>query len=325
MARKTETGKWQGIVRKKGHKTRTKVFSKKTLAERWERQTLDEIEKQIITPVADRILVTELVEKYEREFMAERGRRDPEMYHLQVIKNKLGEIVISQLTATMIIDYVKDRLKTVTSGTIRKEIGKFSVIIDTAIALGEIDLPANPIHTAKSIMQKHKILKPGNKRDRRFTDEELTALYKTKHGRLFEFAVETAMRRSEILNMKPHHIKGNTLHIPHTKTGVARTIPLSKRALELLTGWEKWGILPEGLSKAFRRACQQLDIEGARFHDLRHEATSRLFEKGWHIPQVAAVTGHADWESLKIYTNLKASDLADKLHEEERPKLYAVK
>jgi integrase len=58
---------------------------------------------------------------------------------------------------------------------------------------------------------------------------------------------------------------------------------------------------------AFRRSCKALDIDDLRFHDLRHEGTSRLFEAGFPIEKVAMVTGHKDWRMLRRYTNLKPS------------------
>jgi len=60
---------------------------------------------------------------------------------------------------------------------------------------------------------------------------------------------------------------------------------------------------------AFRRACQDLEIEDLHFHDLRHEGTSRLFEAGFSIQHVALVTGHKDWKMLRRYTHLKPESL----------------
>ena len=59
------------------------------------------------------------------------------------------------------------------------------------------------------------------------------------------------------------------------------------------------------LSAAFTRACKVLGIEDLRFHDLRHEGVTRLFELGASIPQVAAVSGHRSWSSLQRYTHIK--------------------
>ncbi|WP_250464118.1 MULTISPECIES: site-specific integrase [unclassified Caballeronia] len=65
-------------------------------------------------------------------------------------------------------------------------------------------------------------------------------------------------------------------------------------------------------SKYFKQACDAKGIVDLRLHDLRHEATSALFEAGWEIPEVAAVTGHKDWRNLKRYTNLSVANIARK-------------
>ncbi|WP_322105883.1 site-specific integrase [Paraburkholderia sp. J41] len=65
-------------------------------------------------------------------------------------------------------------------------------------------------------------------------------------------------------------------------------------------------------SKYFKLACDEKGIVDLHLHDLRHEATSALFEAGWEIPEVATVTGHKDWRNLKRYTNLDPADVARK-------------
>ena len=70
---------------------------------------------------------------------------------------------------------------------------------------------------------------------------------------------------------------------------------------------------PDSITQAFERVCKIAEIEGLRFHDLRHEATSRFFEKGFNIMEVSAITGHKDLSMLKRYTHLKAENLALRL------------
>ncbi|WP_257146294.1 tyrosine-type recombinase/integrase [Burkholderia sp. JKS000303] len=65
-------------------------------------------------------------------------------------------------------------------------------------------------------------------------------------------------------------------------------------------------------SKYFKLACDDKGIVDLRLHDMRHEATSALFEGGWDIPEVATVTGHKDWRNLKRYTNLGPEKVAEK-------------
>jgi site-specific recombinase XerD len=63
------------------------------------------------------------------------------------------------------------------------------------------------------------------------------------------------------------------------------------------------------MTTAFQRARRRAGVDGLRFHDLRHEGISRLFERGMQIQQVALVSGHRSWSMLKRYTNLKPESL----------------
>jgi integrase len=94
-----------------------------------------------------------------------------------------------------------------------------------------------------------------------------------------------------------------------------------------VSGYDAWTIIEEQLKfaginggrifpyngrsvgTAFRRQCRELKIKNLHFHDLRHEATSRLFEAGFSIEQVALVTGHKDWKMLRRYTHLRPERL----------------
>ena len=67
--------------------------------------------------------------------------------------------------------------------------------------------------------------------------------------------------------------------------------------------WTEWN--------RFTRLKEQCGIEDLRFHDLRHEATSRLFEKGLNPVEVATITGHKDTKMLMRYTHLRAEDLVE--------------
>jgi len=151
------------------------------------------------------------------------------------------------------------------------------------------------------------------KRSRRPTDEELNKLYNSLSGLMpliAEYAIETGMRRGEIANQRPEDRNGNTLHIPETKTDRPRTIPLSKRARETLDSLSKsdngtvWGYEATSITNAFRRQCKKLNIEDLHFHDLRHEAASRFFEKGLNVTEVAKITGQTFATSYPRYPML---------------------
>ena len=146
--------------------------------------------------------------------------------------------------------------------------------------------------------------------------------------RIIIVALETGMRRGEILNIKRSHIDFNrqTLLIPLTKTDTPRTIPLSSMAIEALREQLRgsdnvisieettlFSYTARGLSGAFLRLCRKHGLENLHFHDLRHEATSRFFEKGLNPVEVATITGHKDTRMLMRYTHLRAEDLVKRL------------
>ena len=113
--------------------------------------------------------------------------------------------------------------------------------------------------------------------------------------------------------------KARVLLIPETKNGAPRRVPLSTGAMRVLEGLPRrldglvFGMHPASLSRAFAQVCKAAGVEGLTFHDLRHEATSRLFEKGLNPVQVAAITGHKTLQMLKRYTHLRAEDLVGML------------
>ncbi|MGI0025670.1 MAG: tyrosine-type recombinase/integrase, partial [Nitrososphaera sp.] len=74
-----------------------------------------------------------------------------------------------------------------------------------------------------------------------------------------------------------------------------------------------FGVRPDSITHAFERAVRRAGINDITFHDTRHEATSQFFELGLGVQEVAAITGHDDWESLRRYTHPKADRIREKI------------
>ena len=103
---------------------------------------------------------------------------------------------------------------------------------------------------------------------------------------------------------------------PRKKMGNHQTIPLLGQSYEIAVRQMKWKpeifpYDPNSISAAFHRAVVRAGITDLRWHDLRHEGISRLFEAGLSIERVALVSGHADWSVLRRYTHLKPESLHD--------------
>ena len=135
------------------------------------------------------------------------------------------------------------------------------------------------------------------------------------------FAIETAMRQGEIIGMTwgMVDLRRRVVHLPDTKNGLARDVPLSSAAEQVLSALPRrmdgkvWTYTQDGMRASWRRALTHAAITGLTFHDLRHEATSRLFEKGFNPMEVSAITGHKTLQMLKRYTHLRAEDLAKRM------------
>ena len=105
-----------------------------------------------------------------------------------------------------------------------------------------------------------------------------------------------------------------------TKTGKARAVPLSPRAIEIIQSMKPKGkidpaskvfdISPQGVKNAFPRACKDAGIVDFRFHDLRHVGTTKWSKKLSQL-QLMRVTGHKDPRMLARYFNQEVSEIAD--------------
>ena len=243
-------------------------------------------------------------------------------YHAHNVRKALGTLSLSAITSSALAKYRDRQLaEGYAAQTVKHDLSLVSRVLNICIKEWGIALPAgNPVAQVKMPS-----LPPG--RDRRLVDDELPRLLAAAHayggeiGSLITWAIETAMRRGEIAAMRWDHLdrRARVLLIPETKTGTPRRVPLSTAALAVLDGLPRrldgrvWGMRPDSISQAFERVCKAAGIEGLTFHDLRHEATSRLFEKGLGLMEVASITGHKTMQMLKRYTHLRAEDLVGRL------------
>ena len=317
-------GRYQAQVRRHGYPQATKTFTSITEAKKWVKATEIDMERQQFSPKIS-MTVREMLEKYEQICLpTHKGADTSEKYRVKMLKNYFGVMPLDQLTPAHLARYRDARLKTVQSITVQRDFTVLRSAITTAMIEWDIPLKQNPV----SRIRFRKVDKP---RVRVMSDDEEIRLLEHASpmlGRMIVVAVESAMRLGEICNIRKRDInfQNQTLHIPQTKTDKPRTIPLSIRALNALTEQLRasGNVIPLSdqplfmmhRSKVFREFHKSLKgagITGLRFHDLRHTATTRLFEKGLGIMEVALVTGHQDLRMLKRYTHLKPESLVARL------------
>lgn len=132
------------------------------------------------------------------------------------------------------------------------------------------------------------------------------------------------MRRGELLGLRWEHVHlaKRIVHLPVTKNGECRDVPLSHRATSTLTilltckqpdAELVFPMSANSVRLAFERLRTRAKMPDFHFHDLRHEAITRLFERGLSIAEVSAISGHRELRMFQRYTHLRAIDLVSRL------------
>ncbi|MBA5604956.1 site-specific integrase [Duganella sp. FT3S] len=321
--RKIGEGQYHVQIRKRGYPTQTKTFTKEADARRWATIIESEMERGVFVSrsEAEATLVKDILQRFATEILPTKRSEQSDKSRIKTLIEAFGDYRLASLNSTQVATFRDQRLQVVGPQSVIHEINLLNRALKTASMDWGIALPGG-IPTA----QIRKPTKPRG-RDRRVTQTEITKILTATESMelrtIIALAVETGMRRNELASLVWEEIdlKKQTAHIPVTKTDVPRTVPLSKAAIKALKDFgvkeegRVFGLQPESISQAFERACEphRANVRDVRFHDLRHEATSRLFEKGLNVMEVAAITGHRTLDMLKRYTHLRAEDLARKL------------
>lgn len=238
---------------------------------------------------------------------------------------KLADTPLSKIGAKELIAWRNSRLKVVQPATVRREMNLLSAIFNHALKeLLWIEL--NPFARVARP-------KSADPRNRRISTDEITAILlqcdylpgtkpiNQRHyvAWCFLLAIETGMRAGEILSLTWPNIKSNYIHLPKTKNGTARNVPLLDTAIELLElarGIDEVRVIPlssDSLKNIFRRVVASAGINDLTFHDTRHEATTRLAQL-LDVKDLSKVTGHKDIGILiNTYYNPTIDELSAKL------------
>lgn len=329
--------KWRALVRRKGFKTQCKTFAKKSQADQWANQVEADMYSGAFNPsvLQTRYTVRQLCVIY-REMRAQSGRpissQSNEHYVIKRLDAELGDYLALALSPDILVGFCRSRVDDgVSPQTVNTEISKLSTVLRYAGAAKNLVLP-DVVKAARPLLLHLKLVGSASARDRRAEEDELVRMlgqlrltFDPIYGDAAEFAVYTAMRRSEVCRVRKADVDVDKRLVlirdrkhPRSKKGNDQWVPLLGRAWDIAQArmaladdvdGRLFPIAPGTLSKNWLMARRMQGIENLRLHDMRHEGTSQLFEEGYTIPQVALVTGHKDWRNLKRYTNLRPEDL----------------
>ena len=255
--------------------------------------------------------------------------------HLELLeRHALGKCNALTLTSAALIDHVRSRrAKGAGPATVANDLIWTGVVLRAAKSVRELPVRPEIVQEARNACAELRLIGKARKRARRPTPEELEQLrdyFARRDERsqipmlaVLEFALASARRESEICRLEWRD------NDERTRTGIVRDAkhPTAKEGNHRRFKYtpEAWAVVragpkgsayifpyePRSIGAAFTRACHVLGIKDLRFHDLRHEATSRLFERGYQIHEVAQFTLHDSWNELKRYTNLRPENLRE--------------
>lgn len=278
---------------------------------------------------------------------------DDDVRILTQLRAALGERTLDKVDYPWAEQWVRElQAEALSPSTIRKKVGALARCFDWLIRRKDTILASNPLRmlpkryattaTGRKDVERDRRLRKGEEerilailaREKPEGRERALALPEADALRLmFTLALETAMRMREIYTLTADQVKlkERTIYLEKTKNGDKRQVPLSSVAHAALKAWGRkegrlfpfWdgkhdaGALratTTRLSQQWERIFGAARCEGLRFHDLRHEATSRLFERtDLSDVEIAKITGHKSLRMLMRYSNLRGSDLAKRL------------
>ncbi len=327
-------GKYFTEVRKRGFSPARKTFTTKAAAKAWALQTEAAMDNGSWVDVREQrsVLIGPLIERYIAEIHPIRPFGKSKMAVVRATARAMADLTVHDLTPAYLMEYGRKRRLEVSRSTLGQEMTYLAQVLDMARTLWHVKTPNNDnsVRLTMRVMSQLGIIGGSKKRDRRLAEGELDKLLTNagSHwiGGIIRVAVESGMRQSEIhaLTWEDIDFEAGTIFIkdrkdPREKAGNDQIIPLFKGVREALlrerNGIEQGGRVFDvqrsaSISDRFALLCRQSEIHGLTFHDLRHEAISRMFEAGLSIPQVALVSGHKSWGQLKRYTQLKAEDVS---------------
>ena len=246
-------------------------------------------------------------------------------------RHRIGEADSLRLTVPILVDHIKARRADGAGpATAGNDLTWIGCVLKAAQSVK--GLPINPriIEDARNACRELRLVRKSNQRDRTPTYDELEALDRyfeqsARRGRekipmrdIMWFAIYSTRRQEELTEIRRSDndserklgVVRDAKH-PTAKEGNHRSFRYTPQAWEIMARQPVrkdadriFPYNPRTIGERFRRACKVLGIKNLRFHDLRHEGTTRLFEQGLTIPDGAAHTLHTSWAVLQRYTHL---------------------
>ena len=314
-------GKWQVQVRRSGIGSTAKSFVSKSAALKWGYEQELSMESGLFGLICPKdVTLGTLLERYRLEITpAKRGAPQETRRINRLMRDSISLKTISELSPTALARFRDERLK---NGARAAQYDL--TIIGNCLKIAQQEwgllLKENPIKSVRRV--------PSNRpREKRLSQQDYAKL-KEASGTLrnpyiwpmVDFALATAMRRSEILSLTWDNINvsNSTCFLPIAKNGYSRTVILNTQAKEVLNALPKttqhaFATSENAFRQSWARLKHRAGLDDLHFHDLRHEAISRLFERGLTMPEVMAISGHKTPTMLFRYAHADLEKIRKKI------------
>jgi integrase len=302
----------------------SKTFLKIKLAKDWGMRREVELQHTSVYAKKDYLPIREIIELYIKEFRPEGRTKNADL--LALMKRDIASIDIHKLEIKDLIKHVRLRNLECKPQTATNDLIWLGVVVRTIAGVIDLEVDMSIFDTAREILKAEGLIAHSEQRERRPTKKELWELSRYFDGKntpmlhLMWFAIFSARRQSEICKIEWADIKHDDrtcmlrdMKDPRKK-GVKKRFKIPLSAYKIIMRQPKqdariFPYNPKTIGKYFTDACKVLGIYGLHFHDLRHEGTSRLFEKGLSIQHVQQITLHSTWTTLQRYCNLDPGDI----------------
>ena len=331
------------LIRKSGHKAVSKSFSKKALAKEWMSKTEFELDRDLYRN--DKATLRETIDRYFKEVHSIKPFGASKKWSLELLSERLGDLKLTELTSRRLQAYAVERSQTISPASVNIEMIYLGGVLSAADSIWGAKPKLQDYKNAMSNLKKLDVIAGSEERVRRASDAELTLIKDTvvKGSPVpdwVDFAVATAMRRGEIGALLWSDLSADKKNIiirerKHPRKKHDDVVPLLPAAIEVISRqvpedsdrkvyvgkgknkrlvYASELIFPQNaqcVAQAFKNASKRCGVEDLRFHDLRHEAISRLFDMGLDSMIVAVFSGHRDINMLRRYTHPNANKILD--------------
>lgn len=324
--KKTAQGTWRIIIEVRGVRD-SKTLPTRREAIAWRDARVAELRASAATPVAMRHTLRDALRRYAVEVSPRRSGRRWELIRLEAFERQLLplDVAMGSITTQHMAAWRDSRLAVNARGSVLRDISLLGAVLETARRewgwlavnpLADMRKPPQPPHRQR-LVAGHELRGMLRALGHDVRGHRVRSVGQAV-GMCALLALATGMRAGELCGLRWEHVHAAHVHLPTTKNGDVRDVPLSKtarRIIERMRGWDEhlvFGLKAQTLDAMWRKYRQRAGLGGFTFHDLRHTAATHMAKK-LHVLELCKVMGWRQTSQALTYFNPKAADLARKL------------